>query len=87
MYEGYVSLAYNDYLKKLSKYCAIVYFDDILFTKIFIKIFLMICLFSGSWTRSGEWGDHVTLQAAADWVWETITLFCLSFTLVILKKI
>lgn len=35
MYEGYVSLAYNDYLKKLSK--------------------------------SGEWGDHVTLQAAADW--------------------
>lgn len=19
-------------------------------------------------TRSGEWGDHVTLQAAADWV-------------------
>lgn len=20
-------------------------------------------------TRSGEWGDHVTLQAAADFVW------------------
>ncbi|XP_020115217.1 uncharacterized protein LOC109729020 isoform X2 [Ananas comosus] len=34
IYEGYVPMAYNDYLKKLSK--------------------------------SGEWGDHVTLQAAAD---------------------
>ncbi|XP_020273222.1 OTU domain-containing protein DDB_G0284757-like isoform X3 [Asparagus officinalis] len=33
-YEGYVPMAYGDYLKKLSK--------------------------------SGEWGDHVTLQAAAD---------------------
>lgn len=33
-YEGYVPMAYSDYLKKLS--------------------------------RSGEWGDHVTLQAAAD---------------------
>lgn len=33
-YEGYVPMAYNDYMKKLSK--------------------------------SGEWGDHVTLQAAAD---------------------
>ncbi|KAJ7975041.1 OTU domain-containing protein [Quillaja saponaria] len=35
MYAGYVPMAYNDYLKKISK--------------------------------SGEWGDHVTLQAAADW--------------------
>ncbi|KAF5467088.1 hypothetical protein F2P56_016950 [Juglans regia] len=35
MYEGYVPMAYKDYLKKMSK--------------------------------SGEWGDHVTLQAAADW--------------------
>nr|XP_019709805.1 OTU domain-containing protein DDB_G0284757 [Elaeis guineensis] len=34
IYEGYVPMAYGDYLKKLSK--------------------------------SGEWGDHVTLQAAAD---------------------
>ncbi|XP_059459301.1 OVARIAN TUMOR DOMAIN-containing deubiquitinating enzyme 9-like isoform X1 [Corylus avellana] len=34
-YEGYVPMAYNDYLKKMSK--------------------------------NGEWGDHVTLQAAADW--------------------
>ncbi|KAA8534407.1 hypothetical protein F0562_031924 [Nyssa sinensis] len=34
LYEGYVSMAYDDYLKKISK--------------------------------SGEWGDHVTLQAAAD---------------------
>ncbi|KAF6167782.1 hypothetical protein GIB67_027560 [Kingdonia uniflora] len=33
-YEGYVPMAYDDYLKKIS--------------------------------RSGEWGDHVTLQAAAD---------------------
>ncbi|XP_073012345.1 OVARIAN TUMOR DOMAIN-containing deubiquitinating enzyme 12-like [Typha latifolia] len=34
IYEGYVPMAYGDYLKKLS--------------------------------QSGEWGDHVTLQAAAD---------------------
>ncbi|OAY78505.1 OTU domain-containing protein [Ananas comosus] len=34
MYEGYVPMAYDDYLEKMSK--------------------------------SGEWGDHVTLQAAAD---------------------
>ncbi|XVF46294.1 hypothetical protein PTKIN_Ptkin03bG0016400 [Pterospermum kingtungense] len=34
MYEGYVPMAYGDYLEKMSK--------------------------------SGEWGDHVTLQAAAD---------------------
>ncbi|KAH7669605.1 Ubiquitinyl hydrolase 1 protein [Dioscorea alata] len=34
IYEGYVPMAYGDYLRKLSK--------------------------------SGEWGDHVTLQAAAD---------------------
>ncbi|KAK1290501.1 hypothetical protein QJS10_CPB18g01679 [Acorus calamus] len=34
IYEGYVPMAYGDYLKKMS--------------------------------RSGEWGDHVTLQAAAD---------------------
>ncbi|KAF5750396.1 hypothetical protein HS088_TW03G00732 [Tripterygium wilfordii] len=34
IYEGYVPMEYNDYLKKMSK--------------------------------SGEWGDHVTLQAAAD---------------------
>ncbi|XP_020878046.1 OTU domain-containing protein DDB_G0284757 isoform X2 [Arabidopsis lyrata subsp. lyrata] len=35
MYEGYVPMAYNDYLKAMK--------------------------------RNGEWGDHVTLQAAADW--------------------
>lgn len=35
IYDGYVPMAYNDYLKKMSK--------------------------------NGEWGDHVTLQAAADW--------------------
>eukprot|EP01018_Ginkgo_biloba_P032507 Gb_20684 [translate_table: standard] len=34
MYEGYVTMAYDEYLKKIAK--------------------------------SGEWGDHVTLQAAAD---------------------
>ncbi|KAJ6792542.1 Uncharacterized protein M6B38_238165 [Iris pallida] len=34
LYEGYVPMAYSDYLKKMAK--------------------------------SGEWGDHVTLQAAAD---------------------
>lgn len=35
IYEGYVPMAYEDYLQKISK--------------------------------TGEWGDHVTLQAAADW--------------------
>ena len=39
-------MAYNDYLKKMSKYCAIVCFNGILFTKIYITIFLMlICIF------------------------------------------
>ncbi|XP_044462072.1 OVARIAN TUMOR DOMAIN-containing deubiquitinating enzyme 9-like isoform X2 [Mangifera indica] len=37
IYEGYVPMAYEDYLKRMS--------------------------------LSGEWGDHVTLQAAADSVW------------------
>ncbi|XP_022978801.1 RNA polymerase sigma factor sigF, chloroplastic [Cucurbita maxima] len=35
IYEGYVPMAYDDYLEKMS--------------------------------MTGEWGDHVTLQAAADW--------------------
>ncbi|KAL1174195.1 hypothetical protein V6Z11_A05G460900 [Gossypium hirsutum] len=35
MYEGYVPMAYGDYLKKMNK--------------------------------TSEWGDHLTLQAAADW--------------------
>ncbi|KAG0478202.1 hypothetical protein HPP92_012921 [Vanilla planifolia] len=35
IYEGYVPMAYGDYLKKISKL--------------------------------GEWGDHLTMQAAADW--------------------
>ena len=34
--------------------------------------------FLGSWNRSGEWGDHVTLQAAADWVRVTILHFFIS---------
>ena len=49
LYRGYVPMAYNDYLKKMSKYCAIVCFNGILFTNIYITIFLMlICLFLGS---------------------------------------
>jgi hypothetical protein len=45
MYEGYVPMAYNDYLKKISKYCAIPCFHGISFVKSFIKIFFMlICL-------------------------------------------
>ncbi|KAH9660642.1 OTU domain-containing protein [Citrus sinensis] len=45
IYEGYVPMAYGDYLEKMSK--------------------------------SGEWGDHVTLQAAADLVCLIMAFFLL----------
>lgn len=70
IYEGYVPMAYGDYLRKLSKYGYSLYIKHAL---------LMRCCCYGnmywiSWfacfvvlhCRSGEWGDHVTLQAAAD---------------------
>ncbi|THG22231.1 hypothetical protein TEA_029217 [Camellia sinensis var. sinensis] len=47
IYEGYVPMAYGDYLKKMSK--------------------------------NGEWGDHVTLQAAADSVWFCNFIFSFLF--------
>ncbi|KAF3795895.1 OTU domain-containing protein [Nymphaea thermarum] len=43
IYSGYVPMAYDDYIKKMSK--------------------------------DGEWGDHVTLQAAADWYGVKICVF------------
>lgn len=34
----------------------------------FIEVFMFANSFWYGCIRSGEWGDHVTLQAAADWV-------------------
>ncbi|KAJ6767812.1 CYSTEINE PROTEINASE SUPERFAMILY PROTEIN [Salix koriyanagi] len=53
-YNGYVPMAYGDYLKKMNK--------------------------------SGEWGDHVTLQAAADSVWAN-TLPCRFLLLIFMLPI
>lgn len=50
MYGGYVPMAYNDYLKKMSKYCAIVCFNGILFTKILILQYFS-CLYAFFWVH------------------------------------
>lgn len=38
---------------------------------------MLMLLFHFNCTRSGEWGDHVTLQAAADSVWFLTIIFSL----------
>ena len=60
MYEGYVPMAYNDYLKTMKR-------SETL--SLLSVLSTYICLTVNYWEhRNGEWGDHVTLQAAADWV-------------------
>ncbi|KAG5377406.1 hypothetical protein IGI04_042002 [Brassica rapa subsp. trilocularis] len=58
MYEGYVPMAYNDYLKTMKR-SETLSLLSVLSTGILIVIYYE--------HRNGEWGDHVTLQAAADW--------------------
>lgn len=55
-------MAYEDYLKKMSKY---IYVSNLLIRLTFVPIRRILTRFE--WPiRNGEWGDHVTLQAAAD---------------------
>ena len=61
LYAAYVPMAYDEYLKKISTYissslCHLRY-------TFFQFSFLMS---KQNHYRDGEWGDHVTLQAAAD---------------------
>ncbi|XP_010543547.1 PREDICTED: uncharacterized protein LOC104816422 isoform X1 [Tarenaya hassleriana] len=70
IYEGYVPMAYNDYLKKMRRFHTrfphsfsidfIVLFGR---KPAFSLRYLGACLRK---SRNGEWGDHVTLQASAD---------------------
>lgn len=68
LYEGYVPMEYKSYIKKMKKY-AVIPVDSFAISKIMFSSLdvntnsMSISLYS---TRSGEWGDHVTLQAAAD---------------------
>lgn len=71
MYEGYVSMGYVDYLKKMSKYYS--WLCSCGFHPKLVHCFRSYDLLCG-WNRSGEWGDHVTLQAAADWVCDKVNL-------------
>ena len=66
LYEGYVPMAYDDYLKNISKYGAIPHLN-FLASMFFIKFgSIHISMLDVNDYRTGEWGDHVTLQAAAD---------------------
>lgn len=64
IYEGYVPMEYGDYLKKMSKYWRNP-FLLVKYKEFWVQYVDSIILQFG-YARSGEWGDHVTLQAAAD---------------------
>jgi len=69
LYAGYVPLAYSDYLRNMSKYVHISHYAMLfLIMWLYFMSFVFTASFLCGCTRSGEWGDHVTLQAAADWV-------------------
>lgn len=76
MYEGYVPMAYNDYLKTMKR-SETLSLLSVLSTGILIVIYYE--------HRNGEWGDHVTLQAAADWVLTQPLLF-VACTMFLCKK-
>lgn len=71
MYEGYVPMEYADYLKTMSKYISCL---DVFHILLFYHCEQTMVL---TWlvTRSGSWGDHVTLQAAADSVKLPLIIF------------
>lgn len=71
IYEGYVPMAYSDYLKKMNKYYPYLNFYGFTLKALLKEFHAYTFFFLGGWNRSGEWGDHVTLQAAADSVWAT----------------
>lgn len=75
MYEGYVPMTYSEYLKRMSKYFFnAVYHHSSFFSALYIFLLFYLPFYCVS---DGEWGDHVTLQAAADLVYTCITLFVL----------
>jgi hypothetical protein len=66
IYEGYVPMEYSQYLEKVSQY-AIFLVNNYLVTGYFgcyLTDYISILYLN----RNSEWGDHVTLQAAADTV-------------------
>ena len=67
LYEGYVPMKYKHYCKKMKKYgyYYINFAASIIEVPEFV-IFLTVLLLKIIFSRYGEWGDHVTLQAAAD---------------------
>ena len=65
-YAGYVPMDYREYLKKMSKWVFVLLFVYKQMFSLYCKYTSSFLLCSNNPTRSGEWGDHVTLQAAAD---------------------
>ena len=65
-YAGYVPMDYREYLKKMSKWVFALLFVYKQMFSLYCKYKSSFLLCSNNPTRSGEWGDHVTLQAAAD---------------------
>lgn len=59
-------MAYGDYLEKISKYPSTPsHVTQFFFLELFVPIPNNVN-YLGDGIRNGEWGDHVTLQAAAD---------------------
>jgi hypothetical protein len=67
LYECYIPMKYKHYCKKMKKYgyYYINFAASIIEVPEFV-IFLTVVLLKIIFSRYGEWGDHVTLQAAAD---------------------
>ena len=82
LYEGYVPMKYKHYCKKMKKYgyYYINFAASIIEIPEFV-IFLTVVLLKIIFSRYGEWGDHVTLQAAADKVIHFYAMFLTSFAL------
>lgn len=70
-------MAYREYLKKLSKYVLLPFIFQIISRRCCLKaqLFTTTCYLHCMQNRWGEWGDHVTLQAAADSVSFHIPLY------------